>query len=148
MTWQGKTMPIYMDISRMNCLVVIVAKGHVTADEIAANTKALVEANVPGYAKIIDTTGSNSDLTREQVEKVATLLRGDPMDRTRGPVAFVVNPDRKGVADAFAEVTQGERPIRLFKSLHSARTWLLEGGAHADAAAPGSALHDGVRVWE
>ena len=30
----------------MNRLVVIVAKGHVTADEIAANTKALVEADV------------------------------------------------------------------------------------------------------
>jgi hypothetical protein len=148
MTSQGKTMPIYMDISRMNRLVVIVAKGHVTADEIAANTRTLVEADVPGYAKIIDTTGSNSDLTREQVDKIATLLRGDPKDRTRGPVAFVVNPDRKGFADAFAEVTQGERPIRLFKSLHSARKWLLEGGAHAGAAAPGSALHDGVRVWE
>ena len=66
--------------------MVIVAKGHVTADEIAANTKALVAANVPGYAKIIDTTGSNSDLAREQVEKIATLLRGDPMDRTRRPV--------------------------------------------------------------
>ena len=141
-------MPIYMDISRINRLVVIVAKGHVTADEITANTKALVEADVPGYAKIIDTTGSNSDLTREQVDKIATLLRGDAKDRTRGPVAFVVNPDRKGFADAFAEVTQGERPIRLFKSLHTARKWLLEGGAHAGAAAPGSALHNGVRVWE
>jgi hypothetical protein len=40
-----------------------------------------------------------------QVDKIATLLRGDPKDRTRGPVAFVVNPDRKGFADAFAEVT-------------------------------------------
>ena len=89
-------MPIYMDISRMNRLVVIVAKGDVTADEIAANTRTLVEADVPGYAKIIDTAGSNSDLTREQVDKIATLLRGDPKDRTRGPVAFVVNPDPKG----------------------------------------------------
>jgi hypothetical protein len=58
MTSQGKPrMPIYMDISRMNRLVVIIAKGYVTADEIAANTRALVEADVPGYAKIIDTTG-------------------------------------------------------------------------------------------
>jgi hypothetical protein len=40
-------MPIYMDVSRMNRLVVIVAKGHVTAEEVAANTRALVEADVP-----------------------------------------------------------------------------------------------------
>ena len=141
-------MPIHMDISRMNRLVVIIAKGHVTADEIGASTKALVEADVPGYAKIIDTTGSSSDLSRDQVEKIAALLRGHPKDRSRGPVAFVVNPDRRGFADAFAEVTQGERPIRLFKSLHAARKWLLEGGAHAGAAAPGSAMYGGVRVWE
>jgi hypothetical protein len=37
----------------MNRLVVIIAKGYVTADEIAANTRALVEADVPGYAKIV-----------------------------------------------------------------------------------------------
>ncbi len=137
-----------MDISPINRLVVIVARGEVTAEEIAENTRRLVEADVPGYAKIIDTTQSKSALSREQVEKVAALLRGDPADRTRGAVAFVVNPDRKGFAEAFAEVTKGERPIQLFRSLHAARRWLLEGGAHAGAAGPGSALHDGVRVWE
>ena len=67
-------MPIHMDISAINRLVVIVARGQVTAEEIAENTRKLVEANVPGYAKIIDTTGSTSDLSREQVEKVAALL--------------------------------------------------------------------------
>ena len=139
-------MPIHMDISAINRLVVIVSKGHVTAEEIAENTRKLVEANVPGYAKIIDTTASNSDLTREQVEKVAALLRGDPEDRTRGAVAFVVNPDRKGFADAFASVTKGERPIQLFKSLHAARTWLLDG--RAGGAVPGSAVYNGIRVWE
>ena len=133
-------MPIHMDISAINRLVVIVARGHVTADEIRENTQKLVAANVPGYAKIIDVSGSSSDLTREQVEKIAALLRGDPADVKRGPVAFVINPNRKGFADAFAEVTKGERPIQLFRSLHDARRWLLDGGAHAGAARPGSAL--------
>lgn len=133
-------MPIHMDISAINRLVVIVARGQVTADEIRENTEKLVAANVPGYAKIIDVSGSSSDLTREQVEKIAALLRGDPADVKRGAVAFVINPNRKGFADAFAEVTKGERPIQLFRSLHDARRWLLDGGAHAGAARPGSAL--------
>lgn len=141
-------MTIHMEISPINRLVVIVARDFVTAEEIADATKRLVAADVPGYAKIIDVTTSKSDLTREQVEKIAALLRGDPSDRKRGAVAFVVNPERKGFADAFAEVTKGERPIELFKSLHAARRWLLEGGAHAGASRPGSALHDGIRVWE
>lgn len=140
-------MPIHMDISPLNRMVVIVARGHITAEEIADNTKRLVAANVPGYAKIIDVTASSSNLSREQVEKIAALLRGDPADRKRGAVAFVVNPDRRGFAEAFAEVTKGERPIQLFRSLQAARQWLLDGGAHAGAARPGSSLHDGVRVW-
>lgn len=95
---------------------------------------------MPGYAKIIDVSGSSSDLTREQVEKIAALLRGDPADTRRGAVAFVIDRNRKGFADAFAEVTKGERPIRLFESLHEARKRLLDGGAHAGAARPGGAL--------
>jgi len=141
-------MTIHMDILPIDRLVLIIARGHVTAEEIAENTKKLVAANVPGYAKIIDVTGSYSDLTREQVERVAALLRGDPTDTKRGAVAFVVDPARRGFAEAFAEVTYGERPIKLFRSLHVARRWLAEGGAHAGLSPPGSALHDGIRVWE
>lgn len=117
-------MPLQMDISPLHRLVVIVARGHITAEEIAANTKALIEANVPSYAKIIDVSQAKSELSREQVEKVAALLRGPADDTSRGPVAFVINPDRIGFANVFADITQGERPIQLFRSLHQARAWL------------------------
>jgi hypothetical protein len=117
-------MPLQMDISPLHRLVVIVARGQITAEEIAANTRALVEANVAGYAKIIDVSQARSELTREQVQKVADLLRGAPGDASRGPVAFVINPDREGFANVFADVTRGERPVQLFRSLHEARAWL------------------------
>jgi enhancing lycopene biosynthesis protein 2 len=125
-------------------MVVIVARGHVTAEEIAENTRVLVEANVPSFAKIIDVTGSASSLAREQVERIAALLRGGSEGPTRGPVAFVVNPQRSGFAEAFAEVTQGERPIELFTSLHAARRWLREAAAGAPSG-PVS-FHLGVRI--
>jgi hypothetical protein len=51
-------------------------------------------------------------------------LRGAPGDTSRGPVAFVINPDRIGFANVFADVTQGERPLQLFRSLHEGRAWL------------------------
>lgn len=119
-------MPIYMDILPLERVVLIVARGEVSADEIGENTRKLIAANVPGYAKIIDVTGSASDLTMDQVNGIASLLRGGPAAPERGPVAFVVNPHRKGFAESFAEATQGERPIQLFRSLHDARTWLKE----------------------
>jgi hypothetical protein len=117
-------MPLHMDISPLHRLVVIVARGHITAEEIAATKRQIVEANVREYAKIIDVSQGKSELTREQVQKVADLLRGAPADKSRGPVAFVINPDRIGFANMFADVTQGERPIQLFRSLHEARAWL------------------------
>lgn len=113
-----------MDISPLHRLVVIVARGHITPEEISENTRRLIQANVPAYAKIIDVSQAKSELTRDQVQKVADLLRGPPGDTSRGPVAFVINPDRIGFAHVFADVTQGERPIQLFRSLHEARAWL------------------------
>ena len=44
----------------------------------------------------------------------------------RGPVAFIVRPDDEGFAKAFAGITEGDRPVRLFHSLHQARRWLEE----------------------
>jgi hypothetical protein len=117
-------MPVHMDISPLHRMVVIVARGHIAAEEISDTTRRLVEANVPTYAKIIDVSQAKSELTREQVQKVADLLRGAPGDASRGPVAFVINPERIGFANVFADVTQGERPIQLFRSLHEARAWL------------------------
>lgn len=136
-------MPIHMDVMRLDRLVVFVARGHVTAEEIAEIIRALVEANVPEFAKIVDVAGSASELTREQVERIASLLRGGPEGAPRGPVAFVVNPQRSGFAEAFAEVTQGERPVELFSSLHAARRWLKEAAVGAPSG-PG-ALHQGAR---
>jgi hypothetical protein len=118
-------MPISLDISPLHRTVVIAALGHVTPEEIARNTQALIEANVPHYGKIIDVSLSTSDLTEAQVEHIAAMLRGDP-GSGRGPVAFVINPNRVGFAHAFADATQGDRPVKLFRNLRDARKWLDE----------------------
>ena len=138
-------MPIHIDISPINRLVVIVAHGKVTPDEIGDVRRQLAAANVPGFAKIVDITAASSTISRAQVEKIAAMP-GASGDARRGPLAFVVDPNRPGFADAFAEITRGERPVELFSSLHAARRWLIDGGAHGGAAGPGSTLHDGIRV--
>jgi hypothetical protein len=140
-------MPIHIDISPINRLVVIVAHGQVTPEEITDIRAQLIAANVPGYARIIDTTASSSTVTREQVEKIAAMRGRADEGVKRGAVAFVVDPHKPGFAEAFAEITKGERPIQLFTSLHAARRWLIDGGAHGGASVPGSAIHNGIRVW-
>ena len=119
-------MPYHLDISRLDRLVVIVARGHVTPDDFVGATKQLIAAGVPHYAKIIDVSGATSELTKTQVEGIAKLLRDDPDTGSRGPVAFVIDPNREGFANAFADVTKSDRPVKLFESIHEARKWIAQ----------------------
>ncbi len=95
-------MPLHMDIVPIQRLVVIVAHGEVTADDLANNVKELIAANVAHFAKIIDVSTSHWVLTKEQIDAIAETLRGDPHGDMRGPVAFIVRPEDEGFAHAFA----------------------------------------------
>jgi hypothetical protein len=135
-------MPLHMDIVPIQRLVVIVARGEVTSDDLANNVKELIAAKVAHYAKIIDVSTSHWVLTKEQIDAIAETLRGDPNGDMRGPVAFIVRPEDEGFAHAFAGITEGDRPVRLFHSLHQARRWLEELRLAAEHAAPrGGAAH-------
>ena len=116
-------MPVYMEISRLHRTVTIVARGTISPDEIRGTAQQLAEANVRSFAKIVEVAGATTEWTPEQVSNVAHLLRGASAEK-RGPVAFIIDPDRTAFPKAFAELTKGEGPIDLFKSLGDARAWL------------------------
>lgn len=116
-------MPIYMEISRLHRCVTIVARGKIAPDEVMGAAQKLFDAQVPEFAKIIDLLDASGGVTPEQMGRIATLLRGGA-DARRGPVAFLVDPQRGEFARAFAATEHGERPIHLFKSLREAREWL------------------------
>ena len=116
-------MPVYMEISRLHRTVTIVARGKVSPDEIRGVAQQLADAHVRSFAKIVEVAGATTEWTPEQVARVAQLLRGAPSEK-RGPVAFIIDPARVGFPKAFAEQTESEGPIELFKSLHEARDWL------------------------
>ena len=117
-------MPIYLDISRIDRLVVISAHGHVTPEEIADNTREIKKANVLHYSKIVDLTLAHYELTKDQIESLATMLRSQAANESRGPLAFVIDPKRESFANAFAEATKGDRPVMIFHTIHAARQWL------------------------
>ena len=121
-----RCMPIHLEISRLNRLLVIVARGQVTPDEVRDLVRQMVENEVRHFSKIIDVSGSSIEMDREQVEAMATTLRAEKGAATRGPIAFVIHPERQGFADLFADATRSDRPVRLFRSLHDARRWLME----------------------
>jgi hypothetical protein len=116
-------MPVYMEISRLHRTVTIVARGTIGPDEVRGIAQQLVEANVRPFAKIVEVAGATTEWTPEQVARVAQLLRGASSEK-RGPVAFIIDPDRTAFPTAFAELTRGEGPIDMFKSLSDARDWV------------------------
>ena len=119
-------MPIHMNVCALNRTILIVARGHLSDEEIIGSIEKMKLPEIRGYAKIVDVTGSTSSVTREKVSGIANALRCGTDAIPRGPLAFVVDPEREGFAEVFAHATSDHRPIKLFQSLHEARRWLAE----------------------
>lgn len=123
-------MPIHLDISHLDRIVIAVVMGDVTADDVAGLARQFAESGSMHYRKIVDTTAGSLAIDEAGVAAVAAFLRADPKAASRGPLAFVVNPTRPDFFSAkFAELTADERPIKIFHSLHAARRWLDESAA-------------------
>jgi hypothetical protein len=121
------TMPIYLDISHLDRIVIAVVIGNVTPDDVAGLARQFAESGSMHYRKIVDTTAGVLAIDEAGVAAVAAFLRADPKAASRGPLAFVVDPNRPDVfSTKFAELTAGERPVKLFHTLRAARKWLDE----------------------
>jgi hypothetical protein len=123
-------LPIYIEISKLYRCATVVARGKISSAEILAAARELIDADIPLFAKLVDVAGATSDVTAGDVRRLAAVLRTVGKIK-RGPVAFLVAPERADFARVFA-VSQNERPVRLFTSIHQARDWLVH-GAHIDA---------------
>ncbi len=119
-------MPVHIDISDLDRLVLAVVLGDVTPDDIAEVAHAFVESGRQHYGKIIDTTAGTSSIDENRLAAIAAFMRADPKAGSRGPLAFVVDPKRGEQAMKFAEITAGERPVKVFNSLRAARAWVRE----------------------
>jgi len=84
------------------------------------------DAGTRHYCKILDLTAGALIIDDDEVAALAVLLRSKPNADSCGPLAFVVDPGRAHVAEKFAELTAGDRPVKVFHSLHAARRWLDE----------------------
>jgi hypothetical protein len=136
-----REVPIYIEISKLYRCATVVARGKINSAEIMAAAKELIDADIPLFAKLVDVAGATSDITAGDVRRLAAALRTVGKIK-RGPVAFLVAPARADFARVFA-VSQNERPVRLFTSIHQARDWLAH-GAHIDGEPPPAAANGGT----
>ena len=126
-----------MDLEKtpLHRCVTIVARGDLSPEEIAGACGQLADAGVSHFAKLVDTSSSTSGVGQAEMEQIVQSLRGRSPEAARGPVAFLIDPDRPGFAALYAG-TQDSRRVHLFTSLHEARRWLLETQRTGWQAAP------------
>ncbi len=119
-------MPIHLEISDLDRLVLAVVLGEVTPDDIAEVAREFVKTGRQHYGKIIDTTAGSTAIDENRLSAIAAFMRADPRAGARGPLAFIVDPKRGELAHKFAEMTADERPVQVFHSLRAARAWVRE----------------------
>lgn len=117
-------MPIHLNIFHPNRVVVIVARGAISGEDVVHAVREFIEQGMIHYRKIVDVSMARSDLDVEQLESLAALIRSNPRAPTRGPLAFVVDRMGNPLAHVFAELAETERPVKVFTSLSDARRWL------------------------
>jgi hypothetical protein len=119
-------MPIYLDISHPDRMVVAVVQGKVTAEDIFAAVQKFVATGTWQYRKIIDVSIGDPSMDDKDLEALAAMARSGAKDTTRGPTAFVVGTAPGEFVKQFVKMTEGDRPVQMFGSIHDARKWLDE----------------------
>ena len=124
-------MPIYMNIDQIDRMVVMVAHGSITYDDAHFITAKLIDADALESSRIIDLSAATSSLTDDEINAIALMLRKAPGYERRGPIAYVVIPERVRLVEGFMQASRADRPVNLFWSLHGARQWLAQQAAPA-----------------
>jgi hypothetical protein len=119
-------MPIHVRISHHDRLVIAVAHGTITAEELQNAVREFLDQSALHYRKLIDVAAANSDADMTRLKALFALMRSLPNATQRGPLAFVVDSKRGDTVRELATTEEGERPVRVFTSLHEARKWLDE----------------------
>lgn len=125
-------MPIHVRVSHPDRLVVAVGHGTISADEFQEAVRSFIQQGALHYRKIIDVAAANTTADMERLKGLLAMVRAAPNAAERGALAFVVDANRGDIVRELAAMNdEGERPVRVFTSLHEARRWLDEVSAAA-----------------
>jgi hypothetical protein len=120
-------MPIHIRVSHHDRLLVAVAHGTITSDDIQNAVREHWDTGAIHYRKLVDVAAANSDADIQRLKAILMFARSAPNAAQRGPVAFVIDGNRGDLMRELETLTEeGERPLRVFTSLREARSWLDE----------------------
>jgi len=118
-------MSLHWTIDATSCLVTIVAQGDVTAQDVDAYLKAMVDGGALAYRKLFDGSEGDTSMGPEEMLALGARLRAFHGQGPVGPLAVVV-PDSKAdlVARVLGILATADRPMRVFRTVALARRWI------------------------
>ncbi|MEP7074983.1 MAG: hypothetical protein ABI878_04165 [Acidobacteriota bacterium] len=119
-------MPISFQIDAAVERVYTVATGVITYEDLRLHINADVPPKVVGYPEIIDCCNATTDLTADQVRRLAAERKRIALSRSvAGPVAVVATDDLFfGMLRMFDMLTSRVRPLQVFRNTTDAERWL------------------------
>jgi hypothetical protein len=118
-------MTIKLNISHPDRMIVGVATGALTIQDLERFLAELVAANAFRYRKIIDVMGATPGMTAEELAAfIARVEAVRPKESGSGPIAIVAREGDSPLARLFAELTAGKRLAGVFRNIREAREWL------------------------
>jgi hypothetical protein len=117
-------MPITLQISHPDRMIVGILRGVVTGADLDTFTAEIVAAGVGRYRKIIDVIGLTAGLAPEDLAAYSARMHAAPPTLERGPIALVANQETGALSQLFAQLMGDDRPVQVFRSIHAARDWL------------------------
>ena len=120
-------MAITWTVSHPVRLVVAVGKDEVTSTDILFCADEMTNTGVIAYRKIFDLTRIARVMSQADVRAVGKRMAALADSHRFGPVAIVVASS--GIAElakVFQATSVAKRPVRIFRDLYAARTWLDE----------------------
>ena len=118
-------MAINFHIDKVNKRIFSKAVGLITFESLLAHLKAEIEPEAVTYSEIFDCTDATTNLTVDQVRKLAEERRRIAQSQPAGPVAVVATNDLFfGMFRMFDMLTETIRPIRVFRDVKAAEEWL------------------------
>ena len=119
-------MAIEVTVNAMDRMIVAIARGDLTLEDLVELRQELVKADRLSYRKIVEINTVTSALDEKAVSGFAKFLLRDEATTPCGPLAIVMASADAGLAHMFTHLTTDKRPARVFRSIHEARRWLDE----------------------
>ena len=122
---QISTMPLEWKITHSDRLVVAVGKGVVGLQDVERYLDDVMVAEALPYRKIFDASQATSALTDQDMMMLGARMSAYIGLGPLGPIAIVAPATNvRQQARLFAALAPADRPLKIFKTVKAARTWL------------------------